>query len=64
MTERITVNAMRRAMTNTPSTAHNGDRKSAAKKARCMNGSVSMVMVVMMMVMMIGRDVNAIRLLE
>src|SRR2546425_2051994 len=37
-------NAMRRAVTNTPSSAQSGASKSAAKKARIMNGSVIMVM--------------------
>src|ERR1051325_2665688 len=50
-------NAIRRAVTNTPMNAHSGPRKSAASNARCMKGSVNMMMV-------IGRRVNAVGLLE
>src|SRR6266571_7656859 len=49
--------AMRRAVTKTPSNAQSGARNSAASKARCMNGSVSMVVVV-------RRSVNPVRLFE
>src|SRR2546425_1071524 len=49
--------AMRRAVTNTPSNAQRGARKIVASSARNMNGSVNMVMSV-------GRDVDAVGLLE
>src|SRR5947209_17452707 len=49
--------AMRRAVTNTPSNAHKGARKSVASKARIMKGSVNMMMTV-------GRNVDAVGLFE
>src|SRR5260221_1094869 len=49
--------AIRRAVTNTPSKAHSGARKSVASTARSMKGSVNMVMSV-------RRDVDAVGLLE
>src|SRR6185295_17343136 len=50
-------NAIRRAVTKTPSNAQSGARNRAPSSARCIHGSVSMMMVV-------GRDVNAEGLLE
>src|SRR6478736_10030847 len=50
-------NAIRRAVTNTPSSAQRGARKIVASKARIMNGSVNMVMSV-------RGDMDAVSLLE
>src|ERR1051325_3636373 len=55
-------NAMRRAVTKTPSRAQTGPRSSAAARARCMKASVSMGASMVMMV--IRRDVNAVSFLE
>src|SRR5258708_18220924 len=52
--------AMRRAMTNTPSNAQSGARTSAASNARCMKGSVNMMMVVVF----VRRDVDPVTLLQ
>src|SRR4030095_14056685 len=52
--------AIRRAVRKTPRSAHTGERNSATRMARCIQGSVSMVMVVMVMV--VGRHVDAVSL--
>src|SRR3954463_1222001 len=54
--------AMRRAVTNTPSKAQTGPSSRAAARARCMKASVSMRRSVVMMV--IGRDVDAVSFLQ
>ena len=61
-------NAIRLAMTNTPSNAQSGPRQRAASKARCMNGSVTRTVMVFMMVavmvMLIMGNVDAVGLLQ
>src|SRR3954470_16253111 len=54
--------AIRRAVTKTPRSEQSGARKSAARKARCMNGSVSMAIV--SVVVMVGGNVYAVGLFQ
>src|SRR3954468_8495962 len=57
-------NAIRRAVTNTPSSEQRGARKSAARNARCMKGSVNMSPRSVIVVMMVGRYMNPVGLLK